>query len=52
VEFYSSLLRPHSTVIAAWSAASRAALTGPHSDPGTWGAFILTLSHVEDLNAT
>jgi CHAT domain-containing protein len=52
VEFYSTLLRPHATVIAAWSAASRAALTGPYSDPGTWGAFILTLSHVEDLNAT
>jgi CHAT domain-containing protein len=52
VNFYSSLLRPHTSVIAAWSAASRAALQGPYSDPGTWGAFMLTLSHIEDLNQT
>jgi CHAT domain-containing protein len=52
VKFYSALLHQHSTVIAAWSAASRAALDGPYADPGTWGAFMLTLSHVEDLNGS
>ncbi len=51
VSFYSTLLRQHSTVISAWSSASRAALLGPYADPGTWGAFMLTLSHVEDLDA-
>jgi len=49
VRFYSSLLNQHSTVISAWSAASRALLNGPYSDPGTWGAFMLTLSHIEDV---
>ena len=52
VKFYTALLHQHSTVISAWSAASRATLEGPYSDPGTWGAFMLTLSHVEDLNST
>jgi CHAT domain-containing protein len=51
VKFYSSLLNKHSTVISAWSAASRAALEGPYNDPGTWGAFMLTLSHVEDVSS-
>jgi CHAT domain-containing protein len=50
VKFYSALLHQHSTVISAWSAASRAALEGPYADPGTWGAFMLTLSHVRDVN--
>jgi CHAT domain-containing protein len=50
VKFYSTLLNQHSTVISAWSAASRAALEGPYADPGTWGAFMLTLSHVQDVN--
>jgi CHAT domain-containing protein len=49
VEFYSALLRQNTSVISAWSAASRATLAGPYSDPGTWGAFMLTLSHAEDL---
>jgi CHAT domain-containing protein len=52
VKFYSALLHQHSTVISAWSAASRAALEGPYADPGTWGAFMLTLSHIEDVNST
>jgi CHAT domain-containing protein len=52
VKFYSTLLHQHSTVISAWSAASRAALKGPYADPGTWGAFMLTLSHIEDVNST
>jgi CHAT domain-containing protein len=52
VSFYSALLHQHSTVISAWSAASRAALEGPFADPGTWGAFMLTLSHVEDVSST
>ncbi|MDB6089406.1 MAG: hypothetical protein JWN85_2190 [Gammaproteobacteria bacterium] len=51
VKFYSALLHQHSTVISAWSAASRAALEGPYADPGTWGAFMLTLSHVEDVSS-
>jgi CHAT domain-containing protein len=51
VRFYTALLHQHSTVISAWSTASRAALDGPYSDPGTWGAFMLTLSHVEDVNS-
>jgi CHAT domain-containing protein len=51
VKFYSTLLHQHSTVISAWSAASRAALAGPYADPGTWGAFMLTLSHIEDVNS-
>ena len=50
VKFYSTLLNQHSTVISAWSAASRAALQGPYADPGTWGAFMLTLSHVQDVH--
>jgi CHAT domain-containing protein len=50
VKFYSALLNQHSTVISAWSAASRAALEGPYADPGTWGAFMLTLSHVQDVH--
>jgi CHAT domain-containing protein len=50
VKFYSTLLNQHTTVISAWSAASRAALEGPYADPGTWGAFMLTLSHVQDVN--
>jgi CHAT domain-containing protein len=50
VKFYSTLLNQHSTVISAWSAASRAALEGPYADPGAWGAFMLTLSHVQDVN--
>jgi CHAT domain-containing protein len=52
VKFYSALLHQHATVISAWSAASRAALEGPYADPGTWGAFMLTLSHIEDVNST
>jgi CHAT domain-containing protein len=51
VKFYSALLHQHSTVISAWSAASRAALQGRYADPGTWGAFMLTLSHIEDVNS-
>ena len=51
VQFYSSLLNEHSTIISAWSAASRAALNKPYADPGTWGAFMLTLSHVEDVSS-
>jgi CHAT domain-containing protein len=51
VKFYSALLHQHSTVISAWSAASRAALEGRYADPGTWGAFMLTLSHVEDVSS-
>ena len=50
VKFYSALLHQHATVISAWSAASRAALDGRYADPGTWGAFMLTLSHIEDLS--
>lgn len=50
VKFYSNLFQPNSTVISAWSAASRATLAGKYPDPGTWGAFMLTLSHVDDLN--
>jgi CHAT domain-containing protein len=50
VKFYSVLLHQHTTVISAWSAASRAALEGPYGDPGIWGAFMLTLSHVEDVS--
>jgi CHAT domain-containing protein len=49
VEFYTELLQHHSTLISAWSAASRETLAGPYSDPGTWGAFMLTLSHIEDV---
>ena len=50
VDFYSALIHQHSTVISAWSAASRAALQGPYGDPGIWGAFMLTLSHVADVS--
>lgn len=50
VKFYSALLHQQSTVISAWSAASRSALEGPYADPGTWGAFMLTLSHVQDVH--
>ena len=50
VKFYSSLLNQHSSVIAAWSAASRETLAGAYADPGTWGAFMLTLSNVDTLN--
>jgi len=50
VKFYSVLLHQHTTVISAWSAASRAALEGPYGDPGIWGAFMLTLSHVDDVS--
>jgi CHAT domain-containing protein len=49
VNFYTALLHQHSTVISAWSAASRAALDGHYSDPGTWGTFMLTLSHIDDV---
>ncbi len=49
VKFYTALLHQHSTVISSWSAASRAALDGPYSDPGTWGTFMLTLSHIDDV---
>jgi len=49
VNFYTALLHQHSTVISAWSAASRAALDGRYSDPGTWGTFMLTLSHIDDV---
>jgi CHAT domain-containing protein len=52
VKFYSALLHQHSSVISAWSAASRAALAGSYADPGTWGAFMLTLSHIDDLNSS
>jgi CHAT domain-containing protein len=51
VKFYSTLLHQHTTVISAWSAASRAALEGKYADPGTWGAFMLTLSHVGDVSS-
>jgi CHAT domain-containing protein len=51
VKFYSGLLHQHSTVISAWSAASRAALAGPNADPGASGAFMLTLSHVADVTS-
>jgi CHAT domain-containing protein len=51
VKFYTRLLQQRSSVIAAWSAASRETLTGQYPDPGTWGAFMLTLSHVEDVNS-
>ena len=51
VKFYTRLLQQHATVIAAWSAASRETLTGQYPDPGTWGAFMLTLSHLEDVNS-
>jgi CHAT domain-containing protein len=51
VKFYTSLLQQRASVIAAWSAASRETLTGQYPDPGTWGAFMLTLSHVEDVNS-
>ncbi|MBS0416262.1 MAG: CHAT domain-containing protein [Proteobacteria bacterium] len=50
VKFYSVLLHQHTTVISAWSAASRATLEGPYGDPGIWGAFMLTLSHVDDVS--
>jgi CHAT domain-containing protein len=52
VKFYSALLHQHATIISAWSAASRAALEGPYADPGAWGAFMLTLSHVEDVSSS
>jgi CHAT domain-containing protein len=52
VKFYSTLLHQHSTVISAWSAASRTALEKPYADPGMWGAFMLTLSHIDDVNST
>jgi len=52
VKFYSALLRQHLSVISAWSAASRAALASRYADPGTWGAFMLTLSHVGDVNSS
>ena len=51
VRFYTALLHQHSTVISAWSAASRAALGGRYSDPGTWGTFMLTVSHIDDVTA-
>jgi CHAT domain-containing protein len=51
VKFYSGLLDSHSSVIAAWNAASRATLVGRYADPGSWGAFMLTLSHVDDLSS-
>jgi CHAT domain-containing protein len=51
VNFYTALLHQNSTVISAWSAASRAALDGHYSDPGTWGTFMLTLSHIDDVTA-
>jgi CHAT domain-containing protein len=50
VKFYSALLHQHTSVIAAWSTASRATLSGRYADPGTWGPFMLTLSHVDDLS--
>jgi CHAT domain-containing protein len=52
VKFYSALLHQNSTVISAWSAASRAALQGRYADPGAWGAFMLTLSHIQDVSST
>lgn len=51
LDFYSNLTRQRASVVSAWSNAARAALKGPYSDPGTWGAFVLTLSHVQDLQA-
>ncbi len=51
VRFYSTLLHENSSVIAAWSSASRAMLPGRYADPGTWGAFMLTLSHIEDVQS-
>ena len=51
VKFYWTLLHQHSTVISAWSAANRAMLAGPYADPGAWGAFMLTLSHIRDVTS-
>jgi CHAT domain-containing protein len=51
VPFYSTLLNQHTSVISAWSAASRATLSGRYADPGTWGAFMLTLSHIDDVKS-
>jgi CHAT domain-containing protein len=51
VRFYSTLLHQHSSVISAWSAANRAMLLGRYADPGTWGAFMLTLSHIGDVGS-
>ena len=49
VRFYSVLLRPHASVTAAWSAATRASLAEHNTDPGTWGAFMLTLRSIGDV---
>ena len=49
VRFYSTLLHERAPVISAWSAANRAMLGGRYSDPATWGAFTLTLSHIGDV---
>lgn len=51
VRFYSTLLHQSSSVISAWSSASRAMLPGRYADPGTWGAFMLTLSHIDDVKS-
>jgi CHAT domain-containing protein len=51
VRFYSTLLRGHSSVISAWSAASRAALAGRYADPATWGAFTLTLQSIGEVGS-
>ncbi len=51
VRFYSTLLHQNSSVISAWSSASRAMLPGRYADPGTWGAFMLTLSHIDDVQS-
>jgi CHAT domain-containing protein len=51
VRFYSNLLHDHSSVISAWSAASREMLPGRYADPGTWGAFMLTMSHISDVSS-
>ncbi|HUI59346.1 MAG TPA: CHAT domain-containing protein, partial [Steroidobacteraceae bacterium] len=49
VHFYSVLLDAHSSVTAAWSAATRATLAQPNADPGTWGAFMLTLKSIGEV---
>jgi CHAT domain-containing protein len=51
VRFYSDLLHRNSSVISAWSAASRATLADRYADPGAWGAFALTVSHIGDVSS-
>jgi CHAT domain-containing protein len=51
VRFYSSLLHQNSSIISSWSSATRAMLPGHYADPGTWGTFMLTLSHIDDVRS-